>query len=72
MYSLNMQPGKLNWSKEETNSWIIAAPLLVDGLLYYGTSDSHCFPCVKEGCNRRNKNKFSIEYEGVCRSGFVT
>lgn len=47
MYSLNMQSGELNWSKEETNSWIIAAPLLVDGLLYYGTSDSHCFRCMK-------------------------
>ncbi|MCD8496338.1 MAG: hypothetical protein VB063_12745 [Bacteroides graminisolvens] len=27
MYSLNMQPGKLNWSKEEANNWIIATPL---------------------------------------------
>ena len=42
--------GKLNWNKEEIITGLLTTPLLVDGLLYYGTSILRFPVLLLEGC----------------------
>ncbi|NOU59893.1 PQQ-binding-like beta-propeller repeat protein [Marinifilum caeruleilacunae] len=43
VYSLNLETGTGMWNMKEKGSWVIAPPLVVDDLVYFGTSDSHRF-----------------------------
>lgn len=43
MYALNIETGRGLWNMKEKGSWIIATPLIVDDVVYFGTSDSHRF-----------------------------
>jgi len=43
LYALDTRYGYGHWNYKEQGSWIIARPLLYDGNLYIGTSDSHAF-----------------------------
>lgn len=48
LYALDIKTGKSKWSIQEKDSWIVATPLVYDGKLYFGTSDSHKFYCIDE------------------------
>ena len=43
LYALNKSTGTGLWNLKEYGSWIIATPCEKDGLLFFGTSDSHAF-----------------------------
>lgn len=43
VYALNIETGRGMWNRKEKGSWVIATPLIVDELVYFGTSDSHRF-----------------------------
>jgi len=43
IYSLNAKTGELKWNMKEKGSWIIATPILHQGNLLVGTSDTHQF-----------------------------
>lgn len=43
IYSLNIETGRGLWNMKEKGSWIIATPLVVDDVVYFGTSDTHRF-----------------------------
>ncbi len=45
IYSLNINTGVGMWNTKEKGSWVIAAPLIINDVIYVGTSDSHRF-CV--------------------------
>jgi outer membrane protein assembly factor BamB len=46
IYALNPKTGTGMWNMKEQGSWIIATPLVYNGNLYFGTSDSHRFYCM--------------------------
>jgi outer membrane protein assembly factor BamB len=46
MYAIDAQTGRGKWNMKEQGSWIIATPLVHNGLVYAGTSDSHRFICL--------------------------
>lgn len=43
IYALNIETGRGLWNMKEKGSWIIATPLVVDDVVYFGTSDTHRF-----------------------------
>lgn len=43
IYSLDIETGRGLWNMKEKGSWVIATPLIVDDVVYFGTSDSHRF-----------------------------
>jgi outer membrane protein assembly factor BamB len=43
IYAISKSTGAGLWNRKEAGSWIIATPLLYNGNLFYGTSDSHSF-----------------------------
>lgn len=43
IYALNTKTGRGVWNMKEKGSWIIATPLILDDVVYFGTSDSHRF-----------------------------
>ncbi len=43
IYSLDVETGRGLWNMKEKGSWVIATPLIVDDVVYFGTSDSHRF-----------------------------
>ncbi|WP_281615330.1 PQQ-like beta-propeller repeat protein [Flammeovirga sp. SubArs3] len=43
IYSLNIDTGRGMWNRKEKGSWVVAEPLIVDDIVYFGTSDSHRF-----------------------------
>lgn len=50
IYSLDAETGRGLWNMKEKGSWIIATPLIVGDVVYFGTSDTHRF-C---GLNAKN------------------
>jgi eukaryotic-like serine/threonine-protein kinase len=46
IYAIDPNTGRGKWNMKEKGSWIIATPLAVNNLLYFGTSDSHTFYCM--------------------------
>jgi len=43
IYSIDVETGRGLWNMKEKGSWIISTPLVVDDIVYFGTSDSHRF-----------------------------
>lgn len=43
IYSLNTKTGEQKWNMKEKGSWVIATPILHQGNLFVGTSDTHQF-----------------------------
>lgn len=43
VYSLNIETGRGLWNMKEKGSWVIAAPLVANDVVYFGTSDSQRF-----------------------------
>lgn len=56
IYALDTETGRGLWNMKEKGSWIIAKPLVVDEIVYFGTSDSHrfCGLNVKNGDEEYN------------------
>ena len=46
IYALNAKTGRGKWNMKEGGSWVIATPLIHNGKIYFGTSDSHNFYCM--------------------------
>jgi outer membrane protein assembly factor BamB len=43
VYAINAETGRGMWNMKEKGSWVIATPLIIDDMVYFGTSDSHRF-----------------------------
>lgn len=43
IYAISKSSGTCLWNRKEAGSWIIATPILHNGNIFYGTSDSHSF-----------------------------
>lgn len=41
LFALNAETGKLVWKYDAAYSWIISSPVVADGILYVGTSDTY-------------------------------
>ncbi len=48
IYAINARTGRGHWNMKEYGSWIIATPMIQNGLVYFGTSDTHRFYAVEE------------------------
>ncbi|AZQ65332.1 hypothetical protein EI427_24270 [Flammeovirga pectinis] len=59
IYSLDIETGRGMWNMKEKGSWIIASPLIVDDIAYFGTSDSHRF-CGLSADNGYEKFSFPL------------
>jgi outer membrane protein assembly factor BamB len=46
IYALDAVAGHGHWNRREEGSWVIATPLVYDGNIYFGTSDTHKFYCI--------------------------
>jgi len=46
IYALNAKTGTGHWNMKERGSWIIAEPLIYNGNVLFGTSDTHRFYCL--------------------------
>jgi len=47
LYALDAASGALLWKRKEEGSWVVATPLMTDGDLFFGTSDTHAFYRVR-------------------------
>lgn len=47
-YALDAKTGRGHWNSKERGSWIIATPLIYNDHVFFGTSDTHRFYCVKK------------------------
>ncbi|KAF0195789.1 MAG: putative membrane-spanning protein [Bacteroidetes bacterium] len=52
IYALDAKTGRGRWNMKEYGSWIIATPLSWKGNLYFGTSDTHRFYCLRKSDGR--------------------
>lgn len=52
IYALDAKTGRGRWNMKEYGSWIIASPLSYRGNLYFGTSDTHRFYCLRKSDGR--------------------
>jgi len=52
IYALDAKTGRGRWNMKEYGSWIIASPLSYRGNLYFGTSDTHRFYCLRKSDSR--------------------
>lgn len=59
IYALDIETGRGLWNVKEKGSWVIATPLIVDDIVYFGTSDSHRF-CGLYANNGYEKCFFSL------------
>lgn len=59
VYALNTETGRGLWNMKEKGSWVIAEPLVVDDLVFFGTSDSHRF-CGLSAKNGYEKYSFPL------------
>lgn len=48
IYALSAKTGRGKWNMKERGSWIIATPYSYKGYLYFGTSDTHRFYCLRK------------------------
>ncbi len=48
IYALDAKTGRGRWNMKEYGSWIIATPLSYKGNLFFGTSDTHLFYCLRK------------------------
>jgi outer membrane protein assembly factor BamB len=46
IYAINAKKGHGQWNMKEAGSWVIAIPMVYEGNIYFGTSDSHSFYCM--------------------------
>ncbi len=46
IYALDAKSGTGHWNRKERGSWIIAEPLIYQGNVFFGTSDTHRFYCL--------------------------
>lgn len=59
VYCLDIETGRGLWNRKERGSWIIAKPLVVGDMVYFGTSDSHRF-CALYAKNGYEKYSFPL------------
>jgi outer membrane protein assembly factor BamB len=48
VYALDAKTGRGRWNMKETGSWVIATPTVYDGHIFFGTSDTHRFYCLRK------------------------
>jgi outer membrane protein assembly factor BamB len=48
VYALDAKTGRGRWNMKETGSWVIATPTVYDGHVFFGTSDTHKFYCLRK------------------------
>lgn len=46
LYALDANSGQLIWKRDNQNSWVIASPAILDGVVYVTTSDSFKFRAI--------------------------
>ena len=59
IYSLNINTGRGMWNTKEKGSWVVAAPLILNDVVYVGTSDSHRF-CAFDAKNGEEISSYSL------------
>lgn len=48
IYALDVKTGRGKWNMKEVGSWIIATPVVYHDNIYFGTSDTHRFYCLRK------------------------
>ncbi len=48
VYALDAKTGRGRWNMKEGGSWVIATPTVYENHLYFGTSDTHRFYCLRK------------------------
>jgi outer membrane protein assembly factor BamB len=48
IYALDVKTGRGKWNMKERGSWIIATPAVYHDNIYFGTSDTHRFYCLRK------------------------
>ncbi|MHC1777233.1 MAG: PQQ-binding-like beta-propeller repeat protein [Lentimicrobium sp.] len=48
IYALDVKTGRGKWNMKEAGSWIIAIPVVYKKNIYFGTSDTHRFYCLRK------------------------
>ncbi len=48
IYALDVKTGRGKWNMKEVGSWVIATPVVYKNNIYFGTSDTHKFYCLRK------------------------
>lgn len=48
VYALDAKTGRGRWNMKESGSWVIATPTDYNGHIFFGTSDTHRFYCLRK------------------------
>lgn len=48
VYALNTKTGRGKWNMKERGSWVVATPVIYGEHIYFGTSDTHSFYCLRK------------------------
>ena len=61
LYALDAATGQKKWAYNNKGSWVIASPVVIDGKLFFATSDSGMFRAVDA---KSGQELFSIKFSG--------